>query len=321
MPGLLARKVKTAFKMIFTQPRQLVVALGQYGAFSWLTDRACLKLVFWAEMGERLDLSRPKTFSQKLQWLKIHDHQERYRQMVDKYAVRGLIQKKYGEEYLIPLLAVYDSPEEIEWESLPEKFVIKCTHGSGCNLVCNGKASFDTRFACAQIKAWMKKNWFHFGREWAYKSVRPRIIIEQFVSDGEHATDLTDYKLYCFEGKPMYCQVIAGRRIRNDKAVYDIDFYDQNWIHMPFSGMKRNSPHAAEPHARPKSYEAMLRIARELAQDTHFVRVDFYEIEGQPKFGEFTLYPLSGFGAFEPEEWNKRLGDLIKLPVDNNPNI
>lgn len=316
MLELLTRKAKTAVKLVFRQPRQLVVALGQYGIFNWLPDRACLKLVYWAEMGERLDLDRPKIFSQKLQWLKIHDRQERYPQMVDKYAVREWMREKYGEEYLIPLLGTYNHPEEIEWENLPDQFVIKCTHGSGCNLVCKNKTSFDKSFACVQIKAWMKKNWFYFGREWPYKNVRPRIIIERFVSDGEDASELTDYKFYCFEGEPVYCQVIGGRQVKNDKAVYYIDFYDRNWTRMPFSGMKRNSPHAPEERKKPKSHEVMLRVARELAEGTHFVRIDFYEIDGQPKFGEFTLYPLSGFGEFEPEEWNQTLGDLIKLPTD-----
>lgn len=157
MSGIITRKLSTAVKLVFTQPRQLVVAIGQYGYLNWLTDRTCLKLVFWAEMGEHLDLEHPKAFSHKLQWLKLHDHQERYQQMVDKYASREFISAKYGDEYLIPLLGIYSSPNEIEWERLPKKFVIKCTHGSGCNLVCKDKSKFDMRFASAQLNAWMKK--------------------------------------------------------------------------------------------------------------------------------------------------------------------
>lgn len=314
-------KVKTGFRLLFRQPSALVIALGQYGLFNILSDKTMLKLVYRAEMKRKLNLDVPTSFSEKLQWLKLYDRQPRYTQMVDKYAVRDVISQKFGEELLIPLIGKYDRAEDIDWESLPERFVIKCTHGSGCNIVCQRKSDINRDDALKQLKTWMKKNWFSFGREWPYKAVKPRIIIEEYMTDGLQGKDLTDYKFYCFEGKPTYCQVIGGRHKDGDKTLYYIDFFDQAWKIMPFSGMNTPGhpyPHSPITRSKPVSYEKMYKMASKLAEDTHFVRVDFYEIDGKPKFGEFTLYPLSGFGEFETEEWNLKLGKLIVLPTGND---
>lgn len=317
--NVILQKLKTGITLIFKQPQALVIALGQYGLFNFLPDDAMLRLVYRAEMHNKLDLKAPILFSEKLQWLKLYDRNARYTQMVDKYSVRKVIAEKYGDENLIPLIGVYEKVDDIAWEALPERFVMKCTHGSGCNIVCKDKKTLCEKSTREQLKIWIRKNWFYFGREWPYREVTPRIIIEQYMTDSVKENDLTDYKFYCFEGKPLYCQVIGDRHIQGEKTVYSIDFYDRDWQHMPFTGMNPPGhpyPHAQLSRSKPKSYEKMIDIAQDLAQGTHFVRIDFYEIEGKPKFGEFTLYPLSGLGELEPREWNQKLGDLIQLPTD-----
>lgn len=319
--NLVKRKCATAINMVLNNPQQLVIALGQYGLFNLLPDALYLKFAYRVEMRKALNLNNPVIFSEKIQWLKIHDRPNKYTQLVDKYTVRAFVKEQFGEELLIPLIGVYEHAENIEWHRLPEKFVIKCTHGSGCNIVCRDKKELQKNAAVAQLNAWMKKNWYYFGREWPYRGVQPRIIIEEFVSDNDSSADLTDYKMYCFEGIPLYCQVIGGRHIENGHNLYFIDFYDMDWNKMPFTGMNAPSkpyPHFPTERKQPCAFRRMVDVAKSLAANTHFVRIDFYEIDGQPKFGEFTLYPLSGFGEFEPEEWNRTLGDLIKLPTDCN---
>lgn len=316
MTGIIKRKIKTAMKLVIQNPQQLVVILSSYGLFRWLPDDVHLKLVYRAEMGKKLNLEMPILFSEKLQWLKLHDRKYIYTKLVDKFAIRHVIEEKFGKSILIPLIGVYNSPSEIPWDALPEKFVIKCTHGSGCNLVCKDISQLNILLAEKQLLSWMNKNWYQFGREWPYKNVPPRIIIEKYMTDNVYTTDLTDFKFYCFEGKPHYCQVISGRHMKNGHSSYYIDFYDMKWHHLPFTGMnapRHPYPPAPQLQKKPSSFNEMFRIAQEMAKDIHFVRVDFYEIESKPYFGEFTLYPLSGFGEFEPKVWNHRMGCLIKI--------
>lgn len=316
MNTLAFRKIKTAVGLILKNPSSLVVAIGQYGLLNWIPNRAYLKLVYKAEVGSKLDLKNPKTFSEKLQLLKLTDHKDQYIQLIDKYQAHAYIAEKYGTDYVIPYLGVYDAPEDIEWEKLPERFVIKCTHGSGCNILCTNKEQLDKKMAVLQLKAWMKKNWYFFGREWPYLKIKPRIVIEQFEEDAKNKSDLTDYKFYCFEGKPQYCQVIGNRQVLDGKSTYTIDFFDMKWNHMDFSGLcapGHSYPASAHKHERPFTFDQMVKMAEKLANQTHFVRIDFYEINGVLKFGEFTLYPLSGFGVFSPEEWNIKLGDMIQI--------
>ena len=316
MNTLVFGKIKTAVGLVLKKPSALVVAISQYGLFNWIPNQIYLKLVYRAEVGNKLSLKNPKTFSEKLQLLKLTDHKERYIQLVDKFQAHEYIAEKYGADCVIPYLGVYNAPEDIEWEKLPERFVIKCTHGSGCNILCTDKNQLDKEKAVLQLKAWMKKNWYAFGREWPYLKIKPRIVIEQFEEDAKNKGDLTDYKFYCFEGKPQYCQVIGNRQVVDGKSAYTIDFFDMMWNHMPFTGLcapGHNYPASACRHERPINFDQMVKMAEELADQTHFVRVDFYEINGTLKFGEFTLYPLSGFGVFSPEEWNIKLGDMITV--------
>ncbi len=306
-------KLNTAVSILRHDPWRLIPVLGQHGILNFLPDRAYLTLVYRAEVGKRLNLDKPRDFCEKLQWLKLYDRRPTYIKLVDKYEFRKYIAEKFGPEYLIPLIGIYDTVEEIPWENLPNSFALKCTHGSGCNIICEDKSKLDIGKAIKKLRYWMNRNWYWGGREWPYKYVKPRIVIEAYMSeDNAQNGSLTDYKLYCFNGEPQYCQVIANRRIRET-----IDFFDTSWNHMEFSGLAR-CPHAAILPSCPKNFKKMLEIAKSLSESTFFVRIDMYEINGTLFCGEFTLYPLNGFGQFRPVEWNYILGDKISLPILGN---
>ncbi|MFW6015259.1 MAG: ATP-grasp fold amidoligase family protein [bacterium] len=300
-------KLNTLVK-VFKKPKKVVRILGDKGILNWVPDKIYLKLVFWAETNKKLNLERPQYFNEKLQWLKLYNRRSEYSTYSDKYAVRSYIKDNIGKEYLIPLIEVYKSVEEIDWDLLPNSFVLKCTHGSGANIICPDKSNLNIKEAKKKIKKWMKKNWYYFGREWPYMSISPKIICEKYMTENNNQQRLTDYKFYCFNGLPMYCQVIRNRG-KNET----IDFYDREWNHMTFNGL-RNLPQSKNNHGKPKEYEKMIGLAQKLAKDFPFVRVDLYYISGNIYIGELTFFPTSGFGKFYPEEWNKIIGDLLILP-------
>jgi hypothetical protein len=277
-----------------------------------MPDVLYLKMMYRRSTHKPLNLRKPRTFSEKLQWLKLHDRKPEYAMLVDKYDVRKFIADTIGEEHLIPLLGVWDSFEQIKIDSLPGQFVLKCTHDSGSVVLCRDKASFDFEDARRKLNARLKRNFFDISREWPYKNLKPRIIAEKFMADSS-GTELKDYKWYCFGGKPKVCQVIADRSTHQT-----IDFFDGQWNHLPFTGLHRpghSYPHAATRCVKPCQFEKMKAFAEKLSRGTIFVRIDFYEIDGAMYWGEFTLYPASGFGLFEPDEWNFTLGEWIDLPV------
>lgn len=314
----LTDKIRTAIKILLKNPFKLILPAGQNGFLNFIPNSIYLKLVFRSELGYYLDLKNPQTFSEKLQWLKLFDRNPNYTKMADKFAVRSYISDKFGFEYLIPLIGVYKNVKDIPWDILPERFVIKCSHGSGCNIICRDKSKLNISDSCRKLQKWMKCNYYWSGREWPYKNIKPSIIVEQYMTDCANSTgantgsDLTDYKFYCFGGTPKYCQVIADRSI--DES---IDFYDMEWKHMVFTGMHNPGEpfaHAKWQHPRPEKFYQMIEFAKKLSAGTAFVRIDFYEADGKVYFGEFTLYPKSGFGVFEPAEWNITIGKMINLP-------
>lgn len=276
-----------------------------------LPDKTFLKAKFRYHTGKKLNLNQPRTFNEKIQWLKLYDRRPEYITYVDKYAVRSYVSETIGEQYLIPLLGVYESVEEIDWDALPNQFVLKCTHGSGSNIICADKNALDIELSKRKLKKWMKRNWFWYGREWPYKYINPRIICEQFLFEETKEQSLTDYKFFCFNGIPKYCQVIRERG-RNET----IDFYDIEWNHMPFNGL-RNFPKSTNKYLKPEKYDLMLKLAQQLSVAIPFARVDFYyikNIKSNVYFGELTLHPTSGFGKFYPDIWNEKIGELIELP-------
>lgn len=277
--------------------------------FSWVPDELWLKLLFRIKNGYWMDFKNPKTFCEKIQWLKVYGFKPEYCHMVDKYAVKDFVAKKIGSKYVIPALGVWDKPEDIEWDKLPNKFVLKTTHGGGgCGVViCKDKNKLDKKKATAELKASMAFSAGNSFREHPYMGVKKRIIAEVLL-ETKNNEDLTDYKFYCFNGEPHYCQVIRDRH-----SIETIDFYDLEWNRQEFIGLNPKVIRGPSPVPRPVNLDDMIRVCRELTEGMPFVRVDLYEINQKEYFGEITFYPASGFGSFSPQEWNIKLGQLINL--------
>ena len=258
------------------------------------------------KMHRWLNLDNPKTFNEKLQWLKAYDLNPRYTDIVDKYTVKGIIADKIGEEYLIPTLAVYESPAEIDWESLPEKFVLKCTHDSGGLEICKDKSSFDFDAAKRRIDKILKQNFYWVSREWPYKNVKPRVIIEKYMEDTKTG-ELRDYKFFTFNGVPKVMYIATGRGTGETYG----DFFDMDFNHLDMAIDHRTAP--VKPQ-KPHNFEVMKQAAEKLAKGIPQVRVDFYEIDGKPYFGEMTFFHCGGFDRLKPEKLNEVWGEWIDLP-------
>ena len=283
--------------------------LGSLGLLNWLPDAAYLKGCFRAKMGYKLNLKNPQTFNEKLQWLKLYDRNPAYTQMVDKYAVREYIKNTIGEEYLIPLLGVWDSFDEIDFDELPNQFVLKTNHDSGTVVICKDKKTFDVNATREKINKRIDYNYYHLWREWPYKNVKPKIIAEKCMSS-PGADDLTDYKFMCFNGE-VKCEFTCTNR-RSMEGL-NVTFFDTDWNVLPF---ERHYPADKNEIEKPAMFSEMLSLSEVIAKDLKcsFVRMDFYEIEGKIYFGEFTLYPGTGMEEFTPIEWDYTLGSWITLP-------
>lgn len=446
-------KIKTLKKLWKKDKRQIIVAIYNNivhtGITNLLSDEAYLKLTYRIRFGEKLDLGNPVTFNQKLQWLKLHDRQDRYVELVDKVKVKEYVAKEIGSQYIIPTLGVWDCFEDIDFESLPNRFVLKCNHDSGSIVICRDKAKFDIAKARRKLTRGIHTDAFYWGREWPYKNVERKILAEAYMEDNsvdelkdykmmsfnvkekylfmdteqlsedgleitffdtdwkvmpferyylkskqeinkplnydeivrlteklskdipiagvdyyeiyggrchgeitllpgyrwedftlpewdqtlgswiklpmgqglllikenvaihiplKQYCDLTDYKLFCFNGEPMYCQIIS-ERTKDEK----IDFYDMDWNLQPFVGLTPLVGNSGFHFPKPRNFEKMKELSRKLSNGTQFSRIDFYEVNEKLYFSEFTLYPASGFGKFSPDIWNKKLGDMIIL--------
>ncbi len=264
-------------------------------------------------MGYPLDVMNPKTFNEKLQWLKLHDHNPEYTRMVDKYEAKKYVAETIGEQYVIPTLAVYDRVEDIDFASLPDQFVLKCTHDSGGVVICKDKSKFDIEKAKAKLARGLQRNFYCQTREWPYKNVKPRIIAEQYMSSDDGGSGgLTDYKVHNFNGIP---KVILVCRDRFKASGLTEDFYTAEWQHIDLKRPDLNNAIYKEP--RPAKFEEMLQLSAALAKKTSFVRTDFYCIDDKIYFGEITFFPASGIKPFEPAAWDDKLGEWLKIPVYN----
>ena len=270
----------------------------------FIPDSTYLKLIYRLKVGKKLNLKDPKTYTEKLQWLKIHDRKELYSIMVDKYEAKKYIASKIGEEYVIPTIGVWDDFDSIDFESLPEKFVLKCTHDSGGLVICKDKSKLNKKEARAKIEKSLRTNFYWVGREWPYKNVKPRIIAEKFmVTDNEEC--LTDYKWFCFNGEPKLLY------ISKDKAEDPrTDFFDENGNLLP---IRMRDPNSDKPPVIPQQFEKMKQLARKLSSGMVHIRVDFYLIDGKLYVGELTFYHNGGFSEVKPEEWNYKMGQMIDL--------
>ena len=305
-------KITTAVKML-TKPEKRVVLLNELGLYRWMQDEMFLRYFYKAKIGKELHLDEPKTYNEKLQWLKLYDHNPQYPLLVDKYTVKEIVAEKIGLEYVVPLLGVYDKFEQIDFEKLPESFVIKTTHNSGGVYICADKASgvfikkngkrYNIDSLEKDIKKQLKKNYYHSSREWAYKDIPPRIIVEQHIGN-----KVEDYKVMCFGGVPKIVYVESGRI-----SGATCDFFDADFKRLDLRQLVPNSDKAFE---KPGFFEEMMETARKLSSEFPQVRVDFFSSEGKLYFAELTFYNWGGFAKFEPEEWDLKMGQWLKLPID-----
>lgn len=282
---------------------KIAIGLKNKRLLNWLPDKLFLKLFYWIFIKESLDLDNPKTFNEKLQWLKLYDKKPEYTKMVDKIDAKGFASSLIGDEYIVPTIATFDRFDDIDFDMLPNQFVIKCSHDSGGVVICKDKNSFDISSARNKINKCLKRNFYYHSREWVYKNIKPRILIEEYIGD-----DLDDYKLMCFDGK-VKCSFVCLDRY-SDSGL-KVDFYDIDWNKMPFA---RAYPRSKKLTPKPENYDKMVELATKLSQNIPFVRIDFYEVDGKLYFGEMTFYPGSGFEPFYPKKWDKILGDWITLP-------
>ena len=280
------------------------------GLYNSWPDEKYLKKMCDVRLGYKLNLENPKTFNEKLQWLKLYDRKPKYTMMVDKYAVRKYIADTIGEEYLIPLLGVWDNPDDIDFDTLPNQFVLKCNHNSGLGMcICKDKSKLDIEKVKAELRKGLQQDYYLTSREWPYKNVSRKIVCEKYMEDRQ-AHELIDYKFMCFNGV-VKCSFTCSERFT--ESGLKVTFFDKDWNVMPF---ERHYPVSKNPPKKPINYDKMIQFSEQLSKEIPFVRVDFYEINGQLFFGELTFYPGSGFEEFTPEEWDYKLGDFLKLKND-----
>lgn len=271
----------------------------------FIPDETYLKLMYRYHMGQRLDFDNPKTFNEKLQWLKIHNRKPIYTTMVDKYEVKDFVSKLIGSEYLIPSLGVWERFEDIDFSSLSNQFVLKCTHDSGGLIICKDKDTLDREEARKKIERSLKTNFFWVAREWPYKNVQPRILAEQYMKDNDN-DNLPVYKVFNFGGEPYMIQAIQDDKTPNET----IDYFDLEWNRLPFTQNYHNS---TIPLSKPPKLDEMLNLARKLSAGQPHIRTDFFSINGSIYFSEFTFFSDGGFKRFNPPEWDRKLGDMIDL--------
>lgn len=274
---------------------------------SLLPDKNFLELTYYVGTnGKILNLNSPKTFNEKIQWLKLYDRNPEYTKMVDKYKVKEYVAEHIGEKYIIPTLGVWERFEDINFDKLPEQFVLKCTHDSGSVSIIRDKYNFDYDAVREKYTHALQKNYYDAGREWPYKNVRPRIIAEELLQR-EDGCEIVDYKFMCFGGE-VRCIFICTNRF--EKSGLRVTFYDTNWRKMPF---ERHYPSESVPFEKPKSFNEMRMIAEKLSKGIPFVRIDFYEINERPLVGEITFYPGGGYEQFDPDIWDEILGSWIRI--------
>ena len=297
-------KLMTALRLMRT-PMRMIRPMAENGLLNWMPDEMYLRLVFRGETGTKLQLNPPVRYNEKLQWLKLHDRRPEYRTMVDKYDVKPFVAEKIGEKYLIPTLGIWSRAEDIDFDALPNRFVLKCTHDSGSVVICRDKSSFDIAKACSSLNRHLKKTPYWFGREWPYKDLTPRIIAEAYIEDADG--DQPDYKVMCFGGKAKLIEFHTGRHNGNHTQ----DFYDTSWHKTKI--VQRCVPLSGNEYPKPICLTEMLQMSEKLSVGLPQLRVDWYVIDGKLLFGEMTFFDASGFELFEDPQVDLQLGSWIDL--------
>lgn len=275
-------------------------------------DESYIKWEYFFVAHKFPNLKNPQTYNEKLQWLKLHDRKPEYSEMVDKVSAKEYVAKILGDEMIIPTLGIWDNFDEIDFDKLPNQFVLKCTHDSGGLVVCVDKTKLDRKAVKRKIEKSLKSNYYLQHREYPYKNVQRRIIAEKFMID-ESGTELKDYKCMCFNGKCKIIFVCSNRNVIGREVC--MDFFDEQWNHLPFY---RGHPNAIEPPSCPVNLKEMVGLANKIAKriGNSFSRIDFYNINGRVYFGEITFFPGAGLVLFVPSEWDKKIGDMLILPSD-----
>ena len=289
--------------------RKINTFLSVKGFFVFLSDEAFLKMRYRLSTGKKLDLSNPKTFNEKIQWLKIHNKNPEYTPMVDKVLVKEYVASVIGEEYVVPTIGVWDDPYDIDFDALPNQFVLKCNHDSGGNVICHNKADLDTQNVLKKLRKTQKRSAYNSGREWPYKNVKRKILAETYLEDAQ-TQELRDYKFFCFNGEAKLLFIASDRQTKGVETKFD--FFDMNFVHLPIIN---GHPNSDEPPKKPENFALMQELACKLSKGIPHVRVDFYEVNGKVYFGELTFFHWGGFMPFEPEAWDEILGGWIDLSL------
>lgn len=274
----------------------------------FLPDKTYIQLNYFIRFKKLCNLKNPQTYNEKINWLKLYDRNPDYSKMVDKYEAKIYVSEIIGKEYIIPTLGIYNSFEEINFEQLPNQFVLKCTHDSEGIVIVKNKRNLDIGLAKKKLTASLEQNFYYIGREWPYKNVKPRIIVEQYMTDHTDG-ELRDYKFFCFSGEPKMMFIASDR----EKGETKFDYYDLEFNHL---NLKQKYPNSPTIQRKPATFDKMIELSKKLSAKIPHVRVDFYEVDGKLYFGELTFYHFSGFMPFNPDFWDKVMGDWIQLPDD-----
>lgn len=289
-------------KSIRHKMNYLISGLDRNGLLPFLNDKDYVSIVFFLKTGKRLNLKSPSSFNEKLQWLKVYDHRSEYTDYVDKIKAKSKVGGIIGEKYIVPLLGVWDNAQDIDYDSLPPKFVLKCNHDQGSVIVVSDKKLFDKNAATKFLNERLKHNAYYGTREYAYKDIRPQVFAEEYLGGS-----ICDYKFYCFNGEPKFLYV--GRGLTIDHSL-KIDFFDMDWKPMPFYRLDYDRLGMVD---RPLHFDEMKEIAKILSKDMPFVRIDLFEENDQIYFSEFTLCPASGYMPFYPPEYDEIVGKWLDL--------
>lgn len=297
------------FVDFLTNPETRVSVLQARGFYDNLTDEQFIRKKWKSKMDYPLNLDNPQTLCEKLQWLKLHDRKPKYSAMVDKYEAKKIVADAIGERYIIPTYGVWDDFDSIDFDALPEQFVLKCTHDSGGFVICKDKKTFDKEAAKKKLCKSLKRNYYYGVREWPYKDVKPRIIAEKYIKELGHP-DSIEYKTTCFNGKVKFVTICTG--IAHAKfEERSNDSYTTDFEHMPWYAYYKNSSVKLE---KPKEWEELISVCEKLSVGVPYLRVDCYIIDGQILFGEMTFYTWGGMMKIEPSEWDRKLGEMLELP-------
>lgn len=273
-----------------------------------LPDSLYLTLLFYSRVGYWPNFKTPRSYNEKLQWLKLHYKKDEYTNIVEKVSAKEYVANIIGDKYIIPTLGVWNNIDEIDWNSLPNQFVIKCTGDSGGVVVCKDKNTLDIESAKRKLSQGINVNYYNRNKEYPYKNLKARIIAEQYMED-ESGYELKDYKFFCFDGKPQFLFVATDRQKKGEETKFD--FFDLEWNHLPVVNGHPNNPNKIPC---PQNFEEMVDVAKKLSVGMPHVRVDLYNINGKIYFGELTFFHWSGLTPFEPVEWDYKFGSYLNIP-------